>query len=131
MTVETITTTIVELETKLEKARRAKKATKDLRAQIEALQAEAEKITAEASKTETKRPVGRPRKYVAEYYVLKGELARNGRGRPSREVVLSDLESLGQESYEVAYVDEIPTRTLELLRKAAVTRALNRVKVVA
>jgi hypothetical protein len=112
-----------ELQAKLEARKAQKKGTKELREAIAALEAEAEKITEKAArKTRTKR-VGRPRKYVPEFYRARERFARAGRGRPSRAQVEADLTELG-----VKFDKDADFRTLEVTLKDAKTRMLENLK---
>lgn len=121
-TVTDIKTKISEVEAALETAKRRKKATRPLKAELEALYAEVERITAEAA--QAKRPVGRPHKFIPEYYEFVERYARAGRGRPARAQVEADLRSFG-----VEYDTDAPTRVLEVQRRAAYDLHLKKVKV--
>lgn len=120
------------VEAALATAKRRKKATKPFREQLEALVAEAEAIAAEQAKADTEkaekvsRPVGRPRKYIPEYYEFKARFARAGRGRPNRETVMNDLVALG-----VDFDPDAETRVLEIQRRVAYQAGLEKVTILA
>lgn len=131
-TLTDIQTKIQTVEDALATAKRRKKATKAFREQLEALVAEAEAIAAEQAKADAEkaekvsRPVGRPHKYIPEYYEFIKRYARAGRGRPARAQVEADLVSLG-----VEYDEDAPTRVLEVQRRVAYQAGLEKVTVLA
>lgn len=125
-------TQLAELQEALERARKAKKSTKELRAQIaeverqaeqataEAVEVEAPEVEAETAEVETPKRRGRPRKYSDEYYALRDQFKRNGRGRPKREQVETDLRVLGV----TEDVSQLGTREVEQLFKTTLQERL-------
>lgn len=87
---------LAELREAIEKARKAKKGTKVLVAQVAELEAQIAADT-KANTTDAPKRRGRPRTKSPEFYALRDEFKRNGRGRPSRAQVEADLRKLGVE----------------------------------
>lgn len=110
-----------ELNAALERARKAKKGTKAIKDQIAEVQRQAEAATAEAV-TEAPKRRGRPRTKSPEFYALRDQFKRTGRGRPSRAQVVADLEKLGM-TFEVP-VEDLTMRELETAFKDELARQL-------
>ena len=119
MTASEIRTQIAAVEAEIVERKARKKGTQGLRENLAQLQI---RLT-EAEAAEAPKRRGRPRKYNADFYVLRDSLKRNRRGRPSREQVIADLDML-----KVKYDAEATTRSLELLRKQAVQGAIKLAK---
>lgn len=146
--VETILTEIAETEAQLDKARKARKATTPIKVRLasltealEAAQKAVDEVTPPApvvpKSDKPKGKPGRPHKYAQVHYEVKSSLSRGKRGRPSRDTLIKDIETLREQDPAFqTFGSQVDPSTMSYadlakLSKSLRSRALNKSKVLA